>query len=103
MYIINHINPTMIEPATASIGLYLLATSPFHIDKGHKILRRKPFMLQKKICKWFHKNHHTIVDSVIDESNDFMLDSLNNIMMYNFNPSILVCIYMIALLLIIIF
>jgi len=103
MYIITKINPKMLEPATASIGLYLLAKTPLHINRGHKILKRNPFYLKKKVCRWFHENHHTILDSVIDETNEYVLDSLNHIVMHNFNPSLFILIYMIALLLVIIF
>jgi len=102
MYIppLMRLHPKMIEPATASIGLYLLVRTPVHMDKNNKIIKKKPILFKKKICKWFHKNHHTIIDTIIDETNDYLLDSLNII---NINPSIFLIVYILALMLIIIF
>jgi len=97
------IHPRMIEPATASIGLYILAKTPLHLDKNNKIIKKKPILFKKKICKWIYKNHHTILDTIIDEANDYLLDSLNVIKIINFNPSIFLIMYILALLLIIIF
>ena len=105
MYIIPQmrLHLTMIEPATASIGLYLLARTPIHIDKNNKIIKRKPILFKSKICKWLHKNHHTIIETIIDEANDYLLDSLNILSNANFNPSIFLILYILALILIIIF
>lgn len=93
----------MIEPATASIGLYLLAKTPIHINKNNKIIKRKPILFKSKICKWLSKNYDTIIDVFIDETNDYLLDSLNIIKLINFNPSIFIILYILALILIIIF
>jgi hypothetical protein len=102
MYIITRmrLHPKMIEPTTVSIGLYLLARTPVCMDKNNKIIKRKPILFKKKICKWIFKNHDTIIDTLIDETNDYLLDSLNII---NFNPSIFLILYIVALMLIIIF
>jgi hypothetical protein len=97
------ITPMMIEPATASLGLYLLAKTSINIEKNSRIIKRKPFFFKKKICRWVHKNHHTIIETVIDETNDYLLDSLNIVKLINFNPSLFVVLYICALLLIIIF
>lgn len=95
------INPMMLEPATVSIAVYLLAKTPFNINRNRQLLRR-PFYLKKKVCKWIKYNKHELIDSVIDESSDYLIDSLNIVKIINMNPSIFVVIYIILLFMIII-
>jgi hypothetical protein len=98
-----YIQTIMLEPVTASIGLYLLARTPIHMDKNNRIIRRKPLYLKKKICRWIHKNHPAIIDTIIDETNDYLLDSLNIVKLINLNPSLFLVLYIFALMLIIVF
>jgi hypothetical protein len=95
--------PMMIEPATASIAVYLLLKTQAKFVKNHNRIIKRPFHYKKKICKWVLHNHHTITDTIIDETNDYLLAMLNIIKIINYNPSIFVMIYIIALILIIIF
>jgi hypothetical protein len=94
-----YIQPRMIEPATASIGLYIIAKSPRTITKTHKFLNRNPLLVKKKLCKWILKNHEPLTDIIIDEYNDQLVNLLNLI---NINPSIFLIIYIFALILIIV-
>lgn len=70
------ITTRMIEPATASLAVYLLT-------KTNKIkpvvLKKKPFHYKRKLCKWIVKNKHTIIDISIDELADYLFDISNNI------------------------
>lgn len=95
------INPMMLEPATVSIAVYLLAKTPFNINRNRQLLRR-PFYIKKKVCKWLTNNKHELIDSVIDESSDYLIDSLNIVKIINMNPSLFVVIYVILLFMIII-
>lgn len=95
-----YIKPVMLEPATVSIGLYLLTKTPTTINKNHKYLNRNPMIIKKKICKWVLKNHHTLIDTIIEETNDQIIPVINLI---KINPSIFMIIYIIALFLVIIF
>jgi len=95
-----YIQPVMLEPTTVSIGLYLLAKSPSTITKTHKYINRNPILLKKKICKWILKHHEPLIDTIIDENNENLLSILN---LVNFNPSIFLLIYLVALFLIVIF
>ncbi len=70
------ITPYMIEPATASIAVYLL-TKTSKIKP--LILKRRPFHYKKKICKWIIKNKDTIIDVTADELADYLFDISNNI------------------------
>lgn len=95
--------PMMIEPATASIAVYLLVKTPKTFIKNHNRIVRRPNHYKKKVCNWIVNNHHTLKDTIIDESYDYLLDMLNIVKIINYNPSIFVMIYIIAILLIIIF
>lgn len=95
--------PMMIEPATASIAVYLLVKAPKTIVRNHNRIMKRPFHYKRKVCKWVLHNHHTITDTIIDETNDYLLDMLNIIKIMNYNPSIFVILYVIALIFIIIF
>lgn len=90
----------MLEPATVSIGLYLLAKTPTTINKTQKYLNRNPMLIKKKFCKWVLKNHDPLLDTIIEETNDQIIPVLNLI---KINPSIFLLIYVIALFLVIIF
>ena len=97
------INPTMLEPATVSIGLYLLAKTPLNINRNRQIFTKNPILVKKKVCKWINKNHHIILDTMTEEGNEYLLDILNLIKIIKLNPSIFVIIYVMALFLVIIF
>ena len=92
------ISPTMIEPATVSLAVYLLT-------KTNKInpyvLRKNPFHYKRKLCKWIYKNKHTITDVSIDEIADFTFDISNNIHIQS--PTLTIIIYWLLLLIIFMF
>lgn len=98
-----YITPVMLEPATASIAVYLLAKAPLDINKNKNLLLKRPYQFKKKVCKWILYNKNELIDTLIDEGNDYLLDSLNIIKIMQFNPSIFLIIYIIALVLVIIF
>jgi len=93
----------MLEPATASIAIYLLAKTPTNINKTHKIILRRPSHVKRKVCKWLLHNKHELTERVIDETSDYMIDILNLIKIVKFNPSIFVMIYIMLLIVVIIF
>ena len=93
----------MLEPATASIAVYLITRGTTRIDKHKRLIDRNPFYMKKKICKWFLRNREEIVNSLIEETNDFMMDSLNFIHIKTFDPTIFMIIYLIILMITIIF
>lgn len=93
----------MLEPATASIAVYLITRGTTKIDKHKKLIDRNPFYMKKKVCKWILRNREEIVNSIIEETNDFMIDSLNYIHIKSINPSIFMIIYLILLIITIIF
>jgi hypothetical protein len=66
----------MIEPATASIAVYLLANTN---KIKPTILKKEPFYYKKKMCKWIKKNKHLILEVGIDEFSDFIFDITNYI------------------------
>jgi hypothetical protein len=70
----------MIEPATASLAVYLL-TKTNRINPY--VLKRRPFHYKKKLCKWIYKNKHTVIDVGIDELADHIFDISNNIISIN--------------------
>ena len=82
------ISPYMIEPATASLAVYLLTKT--NKINGY-ILRRRPFHYKRKICKWIVKNKHTVIDVGIDEIADLIFDISNNIHIPS--PTITIIIY----------
>jgi len=98
-----YIQPLMLEPATVSVGVYLLTKIPPSINKNHRIIRRRPLLIKQKICRWVYKNHHSLIDTIADESSDHLMDMINIINFIKLHPSIFVLLYVIALFLIIIF
>lgn len=69
-------NLKMIEPATASIAVYLLSNT----NKIKPIIfKKKPFFYKKKICKWIKKNKHLMIEVGIEEISDFIFDVANYI------------------------
>jgi len=93
----------MLEPATASIAVYLITRGTTRIDGYKKLINRNPFYIKKKVCKWILRNREEVVNSIIDETNDFMMDSLNIIHIKSFDPSIFMIVYLILLMIAIIF
>lgn len=98
-----YITPMMLEPTTASIAVYLLAKTPIDITKNRRLLLKKPYHIKRKVCKWVLYNQHQLIDTLIDEGNDFLIDSLNLIKISQFNPTFFLTLYIIALILVIIF
>ena len=66
----------MIEPATASIAVYLLSNTN---KIRPNILKKEPFFYKKKICKWVKKNKHLMLEIGMDEFSDLMFDITNYI------------------------
>ena len=93
----------MIEPVSASIAVYLIAKGTKTIKRDKKLLVKNPFFIKKKMCKLILKNKEEIINSIIDETNDLMMDTLNLIPTKHFNPSIFLTIYFILLILAIFF
>lgn len=98
MYII----PQMLEPATASIAVYLLAKTPLNLHKNKQLILRRPYYIKRKVCKWISNNHNELRERIIDEGSDYFIDYINIINMIKLNPSIFVFIYIIIMILIII-
>ena len=94
-----YITPLMLEPATASIAVYLLVKTPLNLHKNKRILVKKPYYVKRKVCKWISNNHNELRERIIDEGSDYLIDFLNII---KINPSIFIFIYIIAMILIII-
>jgi hypothetical protein len=94
-----YIQPRMIEPATLSIGLYIIAKSPRTIPKTHKYFNKNPLLIKKKLCKWVLKHHEPLTDTIIEEYNEQLLNIINIV---SINPSIFILMYAIALVLIIV-
>lgn len=92
----------MIEPVSASIAVYLISRGTSRIDKHKRIMNKNPLLIKKKICKWILRNREEVINSVIDETNDYMMDTLNLIHISYYNPSILMMIYMLLLIITII-
>ena len=93
-----YIHAVMLEPATVSFGLYLLSKTPHIINRNQIAIKRNPFLIKRKFCKWIYRNHKIIVDTFIDECNDYLLNTLNT---FSLNPSIFMMIYIFALILVI--
>ena len=93
----------MIEPASASIAVYLITRGTSTINRDKRLLGKNPIFLKKKVCKWFLRNREEVVNSIIDETNEIMMDSLNLIHINYFNPSVFIIIYMMLIILTIIF
>jgi len=96
------IKPLMLEPATASLAIYLLAKSPLELNKKKYILSKRPYHIKKRVCQWLYHNKHELTDRVIDESSDYLIDLINLINIFKINPSIYVLCYMIILITVII-
>lgn len=99
----NYIIPKMLEPATASIAIYLLAKTPLDINRNHKIILRRPYHVKRKVCKWILHNRNELTERFIDETSDYLIDVLNLVKIINFNPSIFVMIYIMLLIIVIVF
>jgi hypothetical protein len=91
-------NIKMIEPATASIAMYLL-TKTAKIKPY--VLRREPLHYKKKFCKWVIKNKHLIIDIGLDELADYIFDISNYFQIHT--PTLPIILYSIVLIIIIIF
>jgi hypothetical protein len=89
----------MIEPASASIAVYLITKGTTTINRDKRLLDKNPIFVKHKMCKLFKKNKEEIVNSVIEETNDLMMDTLNLI---HINPSIFIMIYILILIITII-
>lgn len=96
------IKPMMLEPATASIAIYLLAKSPLELTKKKYILIKKPFHIKKRVCQWLYHNKHELTDTVIDETSDYIIDIINIINIFKINPSIYMLCYIVILITVII-
>ena len=90
----------MIEPASASIAVYLITRGTKTINRDKRLLNKNPILIKKKICKWILRNKEEVSNLIIDETNDLMMDSLNLI---HINPSIFLMIYILILFITIIF
>lgn len=99
---ISYIIPKMLEPATASIAIYLLAKTPVDFNKNKKLLLKRPYHLKRRICQWVLYNKHDLTERFIDEVGDNTIDLLNLIKIINVNPSIFVMIYVLVLIIVII-
>ncbi len=98
-----YINPIMLEPTTVSIAVYLLSRSTTTLTRNKRLINRNPFYMKKKICKWVLRNKKEIVETVIDETNELAMESLNFIHLKYLNPSIFMMIYFVLLMIVIIF
>ncbi len=93
----------MLEPATASIAIYLLAKTPLNINKNKRLIMRRPFHVKRKVFRWLIYNKNELTERIVDETSDYIIDVLNLIKIINFNPSIFVMIYILLLIIVIIF
>lgn len=93
----------MIEPASASIAVYLITRGTKTINRDKRLLDKNPTFIKKKICKWILRNKEEVINSIIEETNEFMMDSLNLIHIKYINPSIFLMIYILILFITIIF
>jgi hypothetical protein len=91
-------SPTMLEPTTASVAVYLLSRTT---TLKRNIIQKRPLHYKYKFCKWVCKNKHTIADITIDEFADFIFDMSNNIHIYP-NPTFMFLTYSILLIIFII-
>lgn len=92
------ITPSMLEPTTASVAVYLLSRTT---TLKRNIIQKRPMHYKYKFCKWIYKNKHTIADITLDELADFAFDMTNNIHIYP-NPTYMFITYSILLLIFII-
>ncbi len=87
----------MIEPASASIAVYLITKGTTTIKRDKRLMDKNPFFVKKKICKWIFRNKEEVLNSIIEETNDLMMDSLNLIHVKYLDPSIFLMIYILIL------
>ena len=97
-----YINPIMLEPTTASIVVYLISRTTT-LTRQKRLIDRNPYHMKKKMCRWILRNKKELVDTVIDETNDVLVESLNFVHIKYFNPSIFFIIYLMLLIIVIIF
>ncbi len=72
----------MLEPTTASIGLYLIA----HPPRFHKRYIQKPMFL-KRVCKQIRqiKHNEVILDAIWDEIGNSLVDHANVLPSWSFS------------------
>lgn len=92
------ITPTMLEPTTASVAVYLLSRTT---TLKRNIIQKKPLHYKYKFCKWVNKNKHTLIDISVDEMTDYIFELSNNIHIYP-NPTYMFITYSLLLLIFII-
>jgi hypothetical protein len=94
-----YITPMMLEPATASLAVYLLTkTSNFRDGKTRRLLIKKPMDFKRKACKWIHYNKEHLVEALLEEGNEIVIDYINQLQpLKAINPSIFLCLYLIAI------
>jgi len=85
----------MLEPATISLAVYLLTkSSRLTINKNKRLLIKRPYDFKRKVCKWINYNKHDLVNTIVDETNEYILDWINHIYtIKTVNPSIFMIIY----------
>lgn len=91
------IKPYMIEPISASVGLYIVSNSKKYINT--RTLTRtlsRPNYINNKISKFIDKNKEILLDAGKDELVDILFDP-KFINFIKFSPSIALCIYIILL------
>lgn len=98
-----YITPMMLEPATASLAVYLLTkTSNFRDGKTRRLLIKKPMDFKRKACKWIHYNKEhlveALVEALLEEGNEIVIDYINQLQpLKAINPSIFLCLYLMAI------
>jgi hypothetical protein len=88
----------MLEPTTASLALYLFTRTT---KLKPNIIKKNPFHYKKRICKWFNKNKHTIIEVGVDEIADTVFD-LSNYLHFQQLPTISIVLYLVILVLFIV-
>ena len=88
----------MLEPTTVSLALYLFTRTT---KLKPNIIKRSPFHYKKRICKWFNKNKHTIIEIGVDEIADSIFD-LSNYLHFQQLPTISIMLYFVLLVLFIV-
>jgi hypothetical protein len=87
----------MIEPVSASIAVYLITKGTKTIKRDKRLIEKNPYYIKKKFCKLISKNREEIINLIIDETNDYIMDSFNLIHLKYINPSIFLIIYMLLI------
>ena len=96
---LNYIKPIMIEPMSATGGLYLISKSPKYANT--KTLTRslkRPYYIKKKFSKFITKNNEILLDAFYDELIDIISDT-KVINIIKFDTSIAVYLYVFILVL----